>query len=159
MKSVLLTALSFALILLLVNIGFYKEWFQDKPLRYWQDFLKEKDDTANIQAIRAERYGFNYTMCMRIKEVLEKKKAGHAIILFEPNSYYRDSLHLTIHVPEPAVFYYYTGLEGVWINSPDAVKANFLVRISGKGVRLDAIKTPGQRQQILDFYKKYPPIL
>jgi hypothetical protein len=62
-------------------------------------------------------------------------------------------------MPEPAVFYYYTGLEGVWINSPDAVNANYLVRFTSKGVTLDLIKTPEQRQKILDFYKKFPPIL
>lgn len=109
----------------------------------------------------ASRYGISYTMSIKIKHVLEQRHVVHPIILFEPNSYYRDSLHIypKIRVPEPAVFYYYTGLEGVWINSPDAVKANFLVRITSKGVGLDIIRTPEQRQQILAFYKKYPPIL
>ena len=46
--------------------------------------------------------------------------------------------------PEPAVFYYYTGLEGVWTNSPDVGRANYLVGVSKKGVTLDAIKTPEQ---------------
>jgi hypothetical protein len=99
---------------------------------------------------------------MKVKEVVEKRKMPHAIILFEPNSYYRDSLHIydAIRAPEPAVFYYYTGLTGVWTNSPDVKKANFIVRISKtKGVTLDDIRSPEQLQQILARFKKYPPIL
>ena len=77
------------------------------------------------------------------------------MILFEPNSYYRDSLHIypSFRAPEPAVFYYYTGLEGVWTNSPNVGKANFLVRLSKKGVNLDEIRSPEQLQRILAYYK------
>jgi hypothetical protein len=161
MKGFLLTIISALLVILVLNLGYYKDWFQAKPLQYWTDFLKEKDDTLSTEGIMASRYGISYTMSMKIKRVLEEKHVVHPIILFEPNSYYRDSLHIypKIRVPEPAVFYYYTGLEGVWINSPDAGKANYLVRITSKGVGLDAIKTPEQRQQLLAFYNKYPPIL
>jgi hypothetical protein len=161
MKGFLLTVISALLVILILNLGYYKDWFQAKPLQYWTDFLKEKDDTLSAEGIMASRYGISYTMSMRIKHVLEQKNVVHPIILFEPNSYYRDSLHIypKVHVPEPAVFYYYTGLEGVWINSPDADKANYLVRITSKGVALDMIRTPEQRQQLLAFYRKYPPIL
>jgi len=57
------------------------------------------------------------------------------------------------------VFYYYTGLEGVWTNSPHVDKANFLLRISRNGAALDTIRSPRQLQEILARYKKYPPIL
>jgi hypothetical protein len=161
MKSFLLTVCSFLLIVLVLNAGYYQKWFQEKPVQYWTDFLKEKDDTLDAVGIMKVRYGVSYVISMRVKEVLEQKHLTHQVILFEPNSYYRDSLHIypNIHAPEPALFYYYTGLDGVWINSPDASKATFLVRISKKGVSLDAIKTPQQLQQILTFYRKFTPIL
>ena len=159
MKSFLLTVISFFLLLLVLNAGHYKDWFRTKPLQYWSDFLIQKDDTANAVAIMNERYGVTYTMSLKIKEVVAKKKVAHPIILFEPNSYYRDSLHIPIRAPEPAVFYYYTGLEGVWTNSPNAGKANFLLRISKKGATLDDIRSPEQRQRILAYYKKFTPIL
>jgi hypothetical protein len=93
--------------------------------------------------------------------VVEKKNIVNPVILFEPNSYYRDSLHIypNVRAPEPAVFYYYTGLVGVWTNSPNVSNANFLVRVTKKGVALDAIRTPQQLQQILANYKKFTPIL
>lgn len=123
--------------------------------------MKEKDDTLDPSGIMKSRYGISYVISMRVKEVIEKRKISNAVILLEPNSYYRDSLHIypNVRAPEPAVFYYYTGLEGVWINSPDAEKANYLVRVTKKGVTLDAIKTPEQLRQILAFYRKFTPIL
>ncbi|HMI63005.1 MAG TPA: hypothetical protein VK518_18940 [Puia sp.] len=162
MKDFLLTLTACLLVFLVLNAGYYGEWFHGKPRQYWFDFLKEKSDTADEVAIKKARYGIAYTISMKVKEVVEKRKMPYAVILFEPNSYYRDSLHVynAIRAPEPAVFYYYTGLEGVWTNSPDVNKANFIVRYSKtKGVTLDEIHSPQQLQQILASYKKYPPIL
>ena len=162
MKDFLLTLSACLLVFLVLNAGYYGEWFSEKPRQYWFDFLKEKSDTADEVAIKKVRYGIAYTISMKVKEVVEKRKIPHAVILFEPNSYYRDSLHIynAIRAPEPVVFYYYTGLEGVWTNSPDVNKANFIVRYSKtKGVILDEIHSPQQLQQILASFKKYPPIL
>lgn len=161
MRDLLLTLAAFSTIAIVLNFGYYREWFQSKPTQYWSDFWKEKDDNASLDSVRKERYGIIYTISEKIKEVVEKRKVAHPVILFEPNSYYRDSLHIypNFRAPEPAVFYYYTGLEGVWTNSPDVNKANFLVRISKKGVNLDEIRTPQQLERILDYYKRYRPIL
>lgn len=161
MKGFLLSVVALASILLVLNLGYYQEWFRAKPLQYWSDFLKEKDDTAGDFSIRTQRYGISYTISMRVRDVMRKKNLPHAVILFEPNSYYRDSLKIypRIRVPEPAVFYYYTGLEGVWTNSPNVNKANFLLHITPKSVTLDSIHSPQQIQEILARYKKYPPIL
>ena len=159
MKSFLLTVISFFLILLVLNAGYYRDWFHSKPLQYWSDFQKEKDDTADAVGIMRDRYGIIYTISMKVKQVVAQKKVAHPVILLEPNSYYRDSLHMPLHVPEPAVFYYYTGLEAVWTNSPNVNQANFLLRISRKGANLDAIRSPQQLQQILATYKKFTPIL
>jgi hypothetical protein len=161
MKSLILTIISFLLILVTLNAGYYPTWFKSKPVQYWNDFLKEKDDTLDAAGIMKTRYGISYLISLRVKEVMESKHISNPVILFEPNSYYRDSLHIypNVRAPEPAVFYYYTGLEGVWTNSPDADKANYLVRVTKKGVTLDAIRTPEQRQQILAYYRKFTPIL
>jgi hypothetical protein len=161
MKTSILTVVSFLLVLLTVNAGYYSDWFKSRPVSYWNDFVKERSDTLDTEGIRKSRYGVPYVISMKVKEVVEKRNTPHPVILFEPNGYYRDSLHIypKVKAPEPAVFYYYTGLEGVWINSPDAGKANYLVRVTKKGVMLDAIQTPEKLKQILDFYKHYTPIL
>lgn len=161
MKSFLLSLIAFGTIAGVLNLGYYQEWFRTKPVQYWSDFVKEKEDTASEYAVRVQRYGVTYSISMRVLDAVLKKKMPHAVILFEPNSYYRDSLHIypNVKAPEPAVFYYYTGLEGVWTNSPNVNKANFLLRISRRGAGLDTIRGPQHLQEILARYKKYPPIL
>lgn len=161
MKGFLLTVVSFILVITVLNAGYYGVWFRAKPVQYWSDFLEEKDDTLDATGIMKSRYGVSYEISLKVKEAVEKKNVLHPVILFEPNSYYRDSLHIypNVHSPEPAVFYYYTGLEGVWTNSPDVGKANFLVKVSKRGVTLEAIRTPQQLQQILANYKKFIPSL
>jgi hypothetical protein len=162
MRAFILTIVSFLLILVAINAGYYATWFKSRPVQYWSDFWKEEDeDNADPVAIMKSRYGVSYLISIKVKEVIERKKVAHPVILFEPNSYYRDSLHIypNVRAPEPAVFYYYTGLEGVWVNSPDVAKANFLVRVTKKGVTLDAIRDQEQLRQILAFYRKFTPIL
>jgi hypothetical protein len=161
MKGFLLTVVSFILVVTALNAGYYGVWFRAKPVQYWSDFLVEKDDTLDATGIMKSRYGVSYEISLKVKEAVEKKNVLHPVILFEPNSYYRDSLHIYPNVfsPEPAVFYYYTGLEGVWTNSPDVGKANFLVKVTKRGVTLEAIRTPQQLQQILANYKKFTPSL
>jgi hypothetical protein len=161
MKSLLLTFVSVLLILFMLNAGYYATWFKAKPVQYWNDFLTEKDDTLDVAGIRKSRYGVPYVISISVKQAVETKHLANPVILFEPNSYYRDSLHIypNVKAPEPAVFYYYTGLEGVWTNSPDVGRANYLVRVTKKGVALEAIRTPEQLKQVLAYYRKFTPIL
>jgi len=161
MKSLTLTVISFLLILVTLNAGYYSTWFNSKPVKYWNDFMTEKDDTLDAAGIRKSRYGISYVISISVKQAVESRHLGDPVILFEPNSYYRDSLHIypNVKAPEPAVFYYYTGLEGVWTNSPDVGRANYLVRVTKKGVALEAIRNPAQLQQILAYYRKFTPIL
>jgi hypothetical protein len=161
MKSLLLTFISFLLILITLNAGYYATWFKAKPVQYWNDFLTEKSDTLDAAGIRKTRYGVSYVISISVKQVVESKHLANPVILFEPNSYYRDSLHIypNVKAPEPAVFYYYTGLEGVWTNSPDVGRANYLVRVTKKGIAMEAIRTPEQLKQVLAYYRKFTPIL
>jgi hypothetical protein len=51
MKSFALTVISNLLILLTINLGYYYDWVRARPVSYWSDFLKEKDDTLDIEGI------------------------------------------------------------------------------------------------------------
>lgn len=161
MKGFLLTVVSFLLVLVTINTGYYAEWFNSRPVQYWRDFLHEVNDTLDPEGVMKSRYGIPYVISMRVKAAVEQRHFPHPVILFEPNSLYRDSLHIypRLKAPEPAVFYYYTGLEGVWINSPDTARVNLLVRVTGKGVSLEVIRTEEQRRRVLAYYRKFTPIL
>jgi hypothetical protein len=155
----ILTIISTLTIVLVLSLGYYRSWFIDNPLYYWGAFVKESRSSASLEEIRKARYGMAYTTSMKVKEALAKRNASNPVILFEPNSYYRDSLHFDLRVPEPAVFYYYTGLREVWMNSPGVEKANYFVRVNKADVQLEPIRSPEQLQEILARYRKFMPIL
>jgi len=159
MKALLLTIVSISTIFLVLGLGYYRTWFRDKPLFYWNAFIGESASHASPEDIRKARYGKAYALCMTVKELVAKKKIKDPLILFEPNGYYRDSLHIDLHMPEPAVFYYYTGLHGVWINSPGVEKANCLVRIENGKAEVEQILSPERLQTILAGYRKFAPFL
>ena len=159
MKRLLLTIISTSILLLLLAFGKYRDWFLDKPLDYWYGFCAEVRRPASPEEVRRIRYGLPYTLSMKIQEAAKAGQLHDPVFLFEPNSFYRDSLHMDLRMPEPAVFYYYTGLQSVSMNSPTVQKANCLVRIRKGEVRIEHIGTPRQLQQILTRYKSFTPIL
>lgn len=159
MKVLLLTIISISSISLVLCLGYNRTWFLDKPLFYWNAFLKERAYHSTPEDIRRARYGAAYALCMTVKETVAQKKIKDPLLLFEPNGYYRDSLHIALRMPEPAVLYYYTGLRGVWTNSPGVEKANCLVRVDNGKVEVDPIISPEQLQTILVRYRKFVPIL
>ncbi|HVV07014.1 MAG TPA: hypothetical protein VHC96_22450 [Puia sp.] len=159
MKRLLLTIISTSILLLLLAFTNYRDWFLDKPLDYWYGFCTEVRHRASLEEVRRIRYGLPYTLSMKIQEAA---KAGHLqdpVFLFEPNSFYHDSLHIDLRMPEPAVFYYFTGLQSVWMNSPTVQKANYLVIIRKGKVKIERIGTPRQLQEILTHYRSFTPIL
>lgn len=159
MKVLLLTVISITTILIILNLGYYRKWFIEQPLFYWGDFVRQSQSSASLESIRQARYGMPYAVSMQVKAAVEKKRLGDAVLLLEPNTYYRDSLHISLHLPEPAVFYYYTGLRAVWMNSPEMEKANYLVRVEKETVILEPIGSQEQLRMIRARYQQFPPIL
>ena len=61
-------------------------------------------------------------------------------------------------VPEPAVFYYFTGVKSVWANSPDAQRANYEVYVGGPGkVLLIPITSKVHLDSLIAIYKPLLP--
>jgi len=147
------------MVLLLLAFGHYREWFLDKPLYYWNDFCKEVRHPASLGEVRRIRYGTPYILSMKIQEAAKAGQLHDPVFLFEPNSFYHDSLHVDLNMPEPAIFYYYTGLKAVWMNSPTVQKANYLVVIRKGEVKIEHIRTTLQLQEILTHYRSFTPIL
>lgn len=159
MKRLLLTAVSSSIILTLLAFGHYRKWFLDKPLDYWSAFCIEVRRPASLEEIRRLRYGKPYILSMKIQAAAKAGQLHDPVFLFEPNSFYHDSLHIDLRMPEPAVFYYYTGLQGVWMNSPTVQKANYLVVIRKGDVTIEPIQRPQQLQAILTRYRSFTPSL
>jgi hypothetical protein len=61
-----------------------------------------------------------------------------------------------VDIPEPAVFYYFTGIKSVWANSPNVRTANWALVASKKtGLRMADIKSNAQLDSLISLYKPY----
>jgi len=99
------------------------------------------------------RFGATYSFDKDIQRTLEGKKN---VILLLPNNAYMKSINVTtLDMQEPAVFYYFTGINAVWASSPNVEQANWAVFAGKTGVRVLEIKSQGQRDSIISLYKKF----
>lgn len=78
-----------------------------------------------------------------------------ALVLIPPSDYFKER-GVDFDVPEPAVFYYYTGLKTTWITSPDTAKANWMI-IAGNGhYKIVPVLDKSTMYDSIKVFKKYP---
>ena len=129
------------------------EWLGDRILPYWSDLQKQKNHLG-LEERKVDRYGNSYTYSKFIDNFFEKKDLKkNALVLVPPTSYF--AAHgLKYHVPEPAVFYYFTGLKTLWVNSPEATKANWYVRAAQGKIIIDSASS--HLSDSIKAWLKYP---
>jgi hypothetical protein len=84
--------------------------------------------------------------------------ADSALVLLPSDEYLQAHKVRCIHMPEPLVFYYFTGARAVLANHPAAINATWTVAVQSNG-QVGAVKISGREQldSLIDQYKKYLP--
>lgn len=109
----------------------------------------------DIEIRKEKRYGYSYTVYKKLEERVKNKEA--VLILLPPQDQVTKVGENSFVVPEPAVFYYFTGLKSVWASSADAHRANCEVQVNGSG-RIGIMRII--RQAYLDsLLSAYQPML
>ncbi|HMG83800.1 MAG TPA: hypothetical protein VK559_12240 [Ferruginibacter sp.] len=130
--SLLLTFVSVLIVFVFFNMGNNSIWFNDRIVKYWDDYNDQSTDDMSIEHRRIYTDNMNYIMSEGIAKSIPPKFRDSALILMPSQKYFRDR-RINFHVPLPVVFYYYTGIKTIWANSKDAPKANMCFRIDNKG--------------------------
>lgn len=104
-----------------------KAW-ADKVISYWKEFPKQQKEQGK-EARLIKRFGDDYTFSVLIAEKMKKNGQQNALVLMPPTNYFTKA-GLKYHVPEPAVFYYFTGIKTVWANSSQAINADWYIRVN-----------------------------
>jgi hypothetical protein len=131
-----------------------REWMAQRVLAYWNDFRKQKN--LNPEHRKIERYGTEYTYSKRIAGFFRQKGIEkNVLVLFPPTAYFK-SKGIDYHVPEPAVFYYFTGLKTIWVDSRDAIKANWVVRVDSTQMVIDSVLNTAMLADTIQAFKKFP---
>jgi len=106
-----------------------------------------------------KRFGNNYAFSKQIAGMFERRGTkDHVLVLMPPSNYFTKS-GVQYHVPEPAVFYYYTGLKTIWANSNDAIKANWYVHARGNLLVVDSVIDQNAFRDTIASFKKLRPSL
>ena len=152
-KQFLLSVIAVLLLAGYFSIGYTREWFKDKILNCWDEFTEQKDKMS-LESRMTTRFGAHYTNSKSVAEFLIKRGSGDKLLLVPPNDYLVQR-KMQYKVPEPAIFYYYTGLKTVWANSELAYKANWYLTAANGKLVLDSVMNKKQLDSVIDQFRKY----
>jgi hypothetical protein len=153
-KAFILLVVSFVALLIFFGLDSNKLWFNERIMSYWDDF-KEQKMNLDIEERKLARYQTDYLFAKDVTTFFEKKGiAGKVLVLMPPTEYFTAN-HINIHVAEPAVFYYYTGLKTIWANSPEASQANWYITVEQGGLRFDSVTSKAALAQTIAAFNKY----
>jgi hypothetical protein len=145
-----------SLITLLIFFGFdnNKRWLNERIIPYWEDF-KEQKLNLDIEERKMARYQSDYLFAKDITGFFEKRGIANKVLVLVPPSDFFAANGINVHVPEPAVFYYYTGLKTIWPNSPEAAQANWYVTTSEGRLIFDSVTDKKAFQETIAAFNKY----
>ena len=156
-KRVILFFISVATVLLLYLVPVYKSWIYHRIL--------VPDANGNFfsqihhldpEERKEMRYGHPYIFYKSLVQQFNENGILNVFLLLPPNEYLTLMKVKDMMIPEPGVFYYYTGINSVNINSPDVRQANWALAVVDTGnVRMTRIKSPEQLDAYLKLYKNY----
>ena len=150
-KKLNLTLYPILVIVLFFTIPFYNNWLYSKVLN--NNFFTECSQ-MDLDARNIRRFGYSYTVYKDIQNTLGDKK--DVTLLLPPDKYVATKKIPDLVIPEPAVFYYFTGIKSVWANSPDVSLANWVLLVRGPGQMLvKKISVIHNPDSLLADYKKY----
>jgi hypothetical protein len=145
-----------AIISLLIFFGLEpnKMWLDQRIMPYWEDY-KEQKLNLDLEERKLARYQTDYLFAKNVTGFFEKRGTVNKTLVLLPPSDYFNAHGLQIHVPEPAVFYYFTGLKTIWANSPEANKANWYITVKNGGLVFDSVTNQQALLDTIASFNKY----
>jgi hypothetical protein len=122
-------------------------------LRYWQSLPNQARHLDKNYRLEL-RFENDYRYSKQIADYFKKKGMQDTVLVLMPPTSYFTKMGMTYHVPEPAVFYYYTGLKTVWANSAEAVKADWYVHVTRGKIIIDSVTDRSKLQQTIYMFQK-----
>ncbi|HEY8895873.1 MAG TPA: hypothetical protein VIM79_13700 [Niastella sp.] len=153
-KAFILLVAAVISMLIFFGIEPNKLWFTQRIMSYWEEF-KEQKLNLDLEERKLARYQTDYLFAKNVTGFFEKRGNANKVLLLLPPSDYFAANGLQIHVPEPAVFYYMTGLKTIWANSPEAGKANWVLTAKNGGLTFDSVINKQTLQDTIAAFKKF----
>jgi hypothetical protein len=156
-KQITLLAVSVIILSAFFILPVNRDWMANRILPYWKDFNYQKS-RLNVEERKINRYKSSYIYSKQIADFFHSRNKDSVLVLIPSTSYF--NLHgIHYHVPEPVVFYYYTGLKTVWSTNSDAYKAKWFVCVEGKKLIFDSVTNSLQLADTIRSFNQFPPEL
>lgn len=145
-----------AIISLLIFFGLEpnKMWLDQRIMPYWEDYQEQKLN-LDLEERKLARYQTDYIFAKNVTGFFEKRGTADKTLVLLPSTDYFKAHGLQIHVPEPAIFYYFTGLRTIWANSPEANKANWYITARDGGLVFDSVTNQQALRDTIASFNKY----
>ena len=154
-KRLFLTIVSLIFLIIFFNVPFYREWLRMRVIEPLQD-ISEQAGYMEIEQRKEMRYGSTYVVSKNIANYLLTQNDApkdSTIVLLPPKKFITDN-KCDFAVPEPVVFYYFSGLKSKLFDSPGAEQSNYAVVCKNSNIQLVKI-VKGQAEEAIKFYSQY----
>lgn len=153
-KSFILLVVAVISMLIFFGLEPNKLWLNQRILPYWEDF-KEQKLNLDIEERKIARYQTDYLFAKNVSNFFEKRgSASKVLVLMPPNEYFK-AHNLDIHVVEPEIFYYLTGLKTIWVNNRKAATANWFISVKNGGLVFDSVTNKQILLDTIAAFNKY----
>lgn len=150
-KQLILTLSSLLFITVFFLLPHNRSW-AEKLFAYGRDFTKQRKQMGRETRL-GKRFGNDYTYSKSIAEKMRKNGQEDKLLLMPPSSYFTKA-GMNYHVPEPAVFYYFTGIKTVWAESDEAMNADVYVHVKDGQLVLARGNNKAALQDSINAFKK-----
>lgn len=154
-SKIKLTLLSVVVIVVFFNLPFYKTWVKTRL------FSEENNIATQFSQMSREerminRFGNSYKVLKDLTANFHRLQTAEPVLLLPPQGFVNDKKVENLLIPEPAIFYYFTGYKAVWYDSPDVYRATLALEFaSDDRIFLKRIKSPQELNQLLLQYRQY----
>ena len=155
-KKIILFLIAVLIIVLVFRSPFYNKWYNDKFENEYEHISYEMDHMAPEERMES-RFGSTYIIQKKASIMLNNVNAQNVVVLLPPQGIVdrQNSYSHSFTVPEPAVFYYFTGYRAVTKNSPEVSTANWAMMADGGKIALRRIPRKNFVDSLLKMYQPY----
>ena len=144
------------LFVLLIVISINSDFFNNRIVAYWDAFQEQKSE-LDLEARKTERFGNSYAITKQIADFIKAKPDSSVVLM--PSTAYFNANGIDYHVPEPAVFYYFTSVKTIWQNCKNGCNANWFVHANNGRLFIDTIQNKVMLDSVLKVFNKYETTL
>lgn len=152
-KQITLAVITVLVTILFFRIETNRKWINDKIMPF-KDGIYDELDSMSLEDRKFIRWQGAYSSTVELSRFMDSARFKKSLILIPPQKYFNDN-HLPVIMPEPIVFYYFSGLKTILPTSKHLYKAGWGLFITqDREMTLHEIVNRYDIDTLLNAYKR-----